>query len=201
VLNNLPQDSMEKQTTHYALGAASYAGSGGVLPQTWWDSTAELRPLRELHVAIRTGNAHDHRLPNAAMAAAQETKIRDYLKAGNAAQPLGRKRFRIRTRLRSRFGAVGVGRRGERRCCPDESHKLISMVHYDADITSIPGAQGDSDVSKTAKLLMGIAGSSSLAEVQPFCWDFFWAAGGRFTAWPAEDRSLRYTKRSSSGLI
>ncbi len=32
ILMDLPQTALEKQTTHYALGVASYAGSGGVLP-------------------------------------------------------------------------------------------------------------------------------------------------------------------------
>ena len=32
ILAYLPQDSLDKQTTHYALGPAGYAGSGGVLP-------------------------------------------------------------------------------------------------------------------------------------------------------------------------
>src|SRR6185437_13763685 len=32
ILSVLPQDSLEKQTTHFAQGPAGYAGSGGVLP-------------------------------------------------------------------------------------------------------------------------------------------------------------------------
>ena len=32
ILANLPQPSLDKQTTHYALGPAGYAGAGGVLP-------------------------------------------------------------------------------------------------------------------------------------------------------------------------
>jgi hypothetical protein len=32
ILANLPQASLQKQTMHYALGPASYAGAGGVLP-------------------------------------------------------------------------------------------------------------------------------------------------------------------------
>jgi hypothetical protein len=42
---------------------------------------------------------------------------------------------------------------------PEESHKLLEMVHYESDIISLPHtAGGDSEVSKTAKLLIGIAG-------------------------------------------
>ena len=32
ILSNLPSDSLDGQTTHYALGPVGYAGSGGVLP-------------------------------------------------------------------------------------------------------------------------------------------------------------------------
>jgi hypothetical protein len=39
---------------------------------------------------------------------------------------------------------------------PDESHKLIEMVHYEADLTAIPQPT-DSEIKKTARLLFGIA--------------------------------------------
>jgi len=39
---------------------------------------------------------------------------------------------------------------------PDESHKLLASVHYESDLVSIP-QPGESEVSKTGKLLMGIA--------------------------------------------
>ena len=40
---------------------------------------------------------------------------------------------------------------------PDESHRLLEMVHYEANIVAMPQA-GAMDVQKTAKLLLGIAG-------------------------------------------
>ena len=39
---------------------------------------------------------------------------------------------------------------------PDESHKLIEMVHYEADLTAIPQPT-DSEVKKTAQILLSIA--------------------------------------------
>ena len=39
---------------------------------------------------------------------------------------------------------------------PDESHKLLAMVHYESDLMSIPQPT-ESEVLKTGKLLMGIA--------------------------------------------
>ena len=38
---------------------------------------------------------------------------------------------------------------------PDESHKLLATVHFDADLTSIPQPM-ESEVLKTGKLLVGI---------------------------------------------
>ncbi len=38
---------------------------------------------------------------------------------------------------------------------PDESHKLLGMVHYESEIMSIPQPT-ESDVSKMGKLLLGI---------------------------------------------
>jgi hypothetical protein len=39
---------------------------------------------------------------------------------------------------------------------PEESHKLLAIVHFDADLMSIPQPT-ESEVSKTSKLLLGIA--------------------------------------------
>jgi hypothetical protein len=38
---------------------------------------------------------------------------------------------------------------------PDESHKLLSTVHYESELMSIPQPT-ESEVSKTGKLLIGI---------------------------------------------
>jgi len=38
---------------------------------------------------------------------------------------------------------------------PDESHKLLAMVHFESDLTSMP-QQTESEVSRTGKLLLGI---------------------------------------------
>ncbi len=40
---------------------------------------------------------------------------------------------------------------------PDESHKLLATVHFEADLISIPQPT-ESEVAKTGKLLMGIVG-------------------------------------------
>jgi hypothetical protein len=39
---------------------------------------------------------------------------------------------------------------------PEESHKLLALVHYESELMSIP-QPGESEALKTGKLLMGIA--------------------------------------------
>jgi hypothetical protein len=39
---------------------------------------------------------------------------------------------------------------------PDDAHRLLESVHYEADMTAIPQPE-ESDVEKTSKLLLGIA--------------------------------------------
>ena len=43
ILANLPKDSLDGQTTHYALGPAGYAGAAACCRRSWWASTAARR--------------------------------------------------------------------------------------------------------------------------------------------------------------
>ena len=67
ILANLPQRSLDKQTMHYALGPAGYAGSGGVLPPdlVGFDRGRRNRN-RRLLLVVGTGHPHPHRLPHSA---------------------------------------------------------------------------------------------------------------------------------------
>jgi hypothetical protein len=157
ILSNLPRASLDGQTTHYAVGPASYAGSGGVLPPelVGFDRGAEAVTA---NYSLRTGPATltiiDYPTPQ--MAAAQESSIRAYLKAGNQAQPSWPKPLQD-----SGMAALEVRRSGplvaivSGDATPDESHKLLATVHFEVDLTSIPQPT-ESDVSKTGKLLLGI---------------------------------------------
>jgi len=157
VLGNLPKASMDAQTTHYAVGPASYAGSGGVLPPELvsFDRGAEAVTA---NYTLRSGQATltiiDYPTPQ--MAAAEETKIRAYIKAGNQAQPPWPKPL-----VDSDLASLEVRRSGplvalvSGDAIPDESHKLLATVHFETDLTSIPQPT-ESDVSKTSKLLLGI---------------------------------------------
>jgi hypothetical protein len=157
VLANLPQGSLDGQTTHYALGPAGYAGSGGVLPAdlAGFDKGAEAVTAK---YTLRSGPATLTILdyPTPQLAAAAESKIREYIKAGSQAQPAWPKAL-----AESDAASLEVRRSGplvalvSGDAIPDESHKLIASVHYDADLISIPQPQ-ESEINKTGRLLLGI---------------------------------------------
>lgn len=158
ILADLPQGSLDGQTTHYAEGPAGYAGGGGVLPPelVGFDRGAEAVTANySLSSGPATLTIIDY--PEPQMAEAQELKIRDYIKAGSKAQPAWPKPLQdsdlasLEVRRSGPLVAVVSGD-----AIPDESHRLLEMVHYEADLTSIPQPT-ESEVTKTAKVLMGIA--------------------------------------------
>jgi hypothetical protein len=159
VLGNLPKDSLDPQTTHYALGTAGYAGSGGVLPPdlVGFDRGAEaVTASYSLRSGAATLTIVDYPTPQ--MAAAQEAKIRAYIKAGNQAQPAWPKPLQDSDQASlevRRSGPLVALVSGD--AVPDESHKLLATVHFEAELTSIPQPT-ESEVQKTSKLLLGIAG-------------------------------------------
>lgn len=158
ILSNLPQTSLDKQTTHYALGPAGYAGADGVLPPelVGFDRGAEAVTA---NYSLRSGPATLTIInyPTPQLAVAQEAKIRSYLNAGSKAQPPWPKplvdsdQASLEVRRSGPLVAVISGD-----AIPDESHKLLQMVHFEDDVTSIPQPHA-SEVAKTGQLLMGIA--------------------------------------------
>jgi hypothetical protein len=180
ILSNLPKDQMDGQTTHYALGPVGYAGSGGVLPPdlVGFDRGAEVvTATYTLRSNPATLTIVDYPTPQ--MAAAQEAKIRAYIKAGSQAQPAWPKPLQD-----SDLASIEVRRSGplvalvSGDAIPEESHKLLATIHYEADITSIPQPGGDSEVAKTAKLLFGIAGLVIIGVSAALLLGFF-LGGGR----------------------
>jgi hypothetical protein len=158
ILASLPKAQLDGQTTHYALGPAGYSGAGGVLPaeMVGFDRGAETVTA---NYSLRSGPATltiiDYPTPQMAMA--QEPQIRAYLKAGSQTQPAWPKPLQD-----SDAASLEVRRSGPMVAImsgdaePEESHKLLAMVHYESDITSIP-QPGESEVAKTSQLLLGIA--------------------------------------------
>jgi len=177
ILANLPKASLDGQTTHYAAGPAGYSGGGGVLPVdlVGFDRGAEAATA---NYTLRSGPATltiiDYPTPQ--MAAAQETKIREYIKAGKQANW-------TKALLDSDQASLEVRRSGplvalvSGDAVPDESHKLLELVHYEADLTSIPQPTV-SEVAKTGKLLIGIAALVIIGASAAILLGFF-LGGGR----------------------
>jgi len=158
ILANLPQGSLDKQTTHFAQGPAGYAGAGGVLPPelVGFDRDAEAVTANySLTSGPATLTLIDYPTPQ--MAEAQEKKIREYIKAGSGAQPAFPKPLRDSDQASLevvRSGPIVALVSGD--AIPDESHKLLAQVHYSAELTRMPQGKDD-EIVKTSRFLMGIA--------------------------------------------
>jgi hypothetical protein len=179
VLANLPQGSLDGQTTHYALGPAGYAGSNGVLPAelVGFDRGAEaVTATYSLRSGPATLTILDYPTPQ--MAAAEETVLRNYIKSGAQAQPPFPKPLADSDQASlevRRSGPLVALVSGD--AIPDESHKLIGVVHYDANLISIPQPV-ESEVNKTGRLLLGIAMIVTVGSVSAILLGFF-LGGGR----------------------
>ncbi len=157
ILALLPHPSLDAQTTHYAMGPAGYAGSGGVLPPSLvgFDKGAEAVTANySLISGPATLTIIDYPTPQ--MAEAQEPVIRAYLKAGSKAQPPWSQPLTVSDQASlevRRSGPLLAVVSGD--AVPDDSHRLLESVHYEADLTAIP-EPAESEVEKTGKLLLGI---------------------------------------------
>jgi len=157
ILASLPPSRRDPETTHYAVGPAGYAGSGGVLPPSLvsFDKGAETVTANySLPSGAATLTLIDYPTPQ--IAHAQVDAIRAYLKAGSKAQPPWPKALMdsdaasLEVRDSGPLVAVVSGD-----AVPDESHRLLESVHYEANLTAIPQPV-QSEIEKTGKLLLGI---------------------------------------------
>ena len=163
ILGNLPQPSLDGQTTHYALGPAGYAGSGGVLPPDLvsFDLGAEaVTATYSLRSGPATLTIIDYPTPQ--LAATQESKIRAYLKAGDPKAGSPGAAPWPKPLADSDQASIEVKRSGplvaivSGDAIPEESHKLLAAVYFESSVTSMPQS-GESEIAKTGKLLLGIA--------------------------------------------
>ncbi len=158
ILVNLPQQKLDGQTTHYAEGPAGYVGSGGVLPPSLVDFDKGAETLTANYSLVSgpaTLTIIDYPTPQ--IAEAKESEIRAYLKAGSKAQPPWPKPLTDsdQASLEVRHsGPLVVLVSGD--AIPDDSHRLLESVHYEASLTAVPQPV-ESEVEKTSKLLLGIA--------------------------------------------
>lgn len=179
ILAYLPQGSLDGQSTHYALGQAGYAGGGGVLPagMVGFDRDAET-VTANYSLASGPATLTIVEYPTPQIAEVQEAAIRNYIKAGSQAQPPWPKPLQD-----SDLASLEVRRSGvlvalvSGDAIPDESHRLLETVHYEANLTSIPQPT-ESDVSKTSRLLLGIAGIVIVGSLAAILLGFF-LGGGR----------------------
>jgi hypothetical protein len=179
ILAALPQNSMDKQTMHYAEGPAGYVGSGGVLPPglVRFDEDAEAVTANySLSSGPATLTLIDYPTPQ--MAEAQVKQIRDYIKEGNKAQLSFPKPLEDSDQVSlevTRSGPIVALVSGD--AIPDESHKLLAQVHYSADLTSMPQGH-ESEVVKTSRFLMGVASLVIIGSSAAILLGFF-LGGGR----------------------
>lgn len=179
ILADLPVAKLDPQTTHYAEGPAGYAGSGGVLPPelVGFDRDAET-VTANYSLASGTATLTIIDYPDPQIAKAQEQKIRAYIAAHSKAQPPFPKPLQdsdqasLEVRSSGPLVAIVSGD-----AIPDESHRLVEMVHYSASLTGIPGG-GRSQIQMTGELLMGIAGLVLIGTVAAILLGFF-LGGGR----------------------
>ena len=163
ILANLPKANLAGQTTHYALGPSGYAGGGGVLPPglVGFDRGAEAVTA---NYTLRSGPATltiiDYPTPQ--LAAAQEARIRGYIDAGKQAGKPAQMGW-SKPLQDSDLASLEVRRSGplvalvSGDAIPEESHRLLATVHYEPNLMSIPQPT-ESEIAKTGRLLMGIAG-------------------------------------------
>jgi len=158
VLQNLPKASQDAQSTHYAVGASGYSASG-VLPAqvVGFDRGAEVATAS---YAMPSGPATltiiDYPTPQ--LAEAMEGQIRAYIQAGSKAQPAWTKALTDSDKASlevRRSGPLVILVSGD--AIPKESHKLLERVHFESDVTNLPRVGGDTEVTRTSKLLLGIA--------------------------------------------
>jgi len=179
ILSFLPTADLQHRTEHYAEGPAGYVEGGGVLPPqiVGFDKDAEtITASYGLSSGPATLTIIEYPTPQ--IAQAQEKTIRDYIAAGAKAQPPWTKALND-----SDEASLGVRRSGllvalvSGDAIPDESRRLIDLVHYEADLTAIPQPV-ESEVAKTGQLLMGIAVIVVIGSIAALLLGFF-LGGGR----------------------
>ncbi len=153
----VPTDSLDRQTIHYALGPAGYAGAGGVLPPAvvGFDRGAETVTA---NYSLPSGPATLTIInyPTPQLAAAQEARIRAYIQAGSHAQPAWPKPLQDSDQASlevRRSGPLVALVSGD--AIPTESHRLLESVNYVANIANIP-MPGESQAVLAGRFLTGI---------------------------------------------
>jgi hypothetical protein len=154
----LPQTGLDPLSTRYALGPIGYARGGGVLPSSLIDFTKGAEVITAQY-SNRDGSGAltiiDYPTPQ--LAAERGKAIAAFLAAGKATAPEWSSALAesspdaLQTRRSGPLLAISSGS-----FTADAAHKLLSDVNYTADITWNHTQGAVSEVSKTARLLIGI---------------------------------------------
>jgi hypothetical protein len=156
--------TLEPLSTHYSLGPAGYARSGGVLPPAL---VGFERGAETLSAAYSSHNGDGTltliNYPTPQLAAERQRAIDAFLKAGNSTQaawPQALADSAAQSLLCRRSGPIVAVTSGS---LPEpEARKLITQVNYLAEVTWNDPKGYTSEVTRTARLLLNIAVLSAI---------------------------------------
>jgi hypothetical protein len=155
----LPQPGLDPQSTRYALGPIGYLRGGGLLPPTLIDFNRGAEVLTAQY-SIHDGGDGSLTLieyPTPQLAADRARAVAAFLAAGNtpasqwSAQLASSSPAALQSRRSGPLLAISSGGFSS-----EAARKLISSVNYSADVTWNHPQGYVSEVSKTARLLVGI---------------------------------------------
>ena len=148
-------------------GRRTAAGAGGFRPRRRGRD-------RQLHAALEPGHADHHRLSHAAdgrRAGDENSRLHQGRQTGAAGLAQAADGLRPASLEVRRSGPLVALVSGD--AIPDESHKLLATVHYEADLTSIPQPTEIGGAQRPRKLLLGIAGLVIIGASAAFLLGFF----------------------------
>ncbi len=147
----LPTDGLEAQSVHYAIGPAGYAAGGAPLPESVVDFSRDAEVVTaRYHTASGTGTLTLLSYPTPQIAGSRQQAIAALLKSGAPPLTVGDPALVV-----ERIGPLVAFTSGS--FTANEAHALIRGVHLDEMITINHPEGYISEVSKAAKLLLGIA--------------------------------------------
>jgi hypothetical protein len=155
----LPQTGLDPQSTRYALGPIGYVRGGGLLPPSLVDFNRGAEVLTAQY-SIHDGGDGSLTLidyPTPQLAANRASAVAAFLTAGNTAgaqwttELAAGSPAALQSRRSGPLLAISCGS-----FSAEAARRLISSVNYNADVTWNHPQGYVSEVSKTAKLLVGI---------------------------------------------
>ena len=179
----LPQLGLDPQSTRYALGPIGYVRGGGLLPPSLVDFNRGAEVITAQYSSREGGDGSltliDYPTPQ--LAAYRARAVAAFLAAGNTAgaqwttQLAESSPAALQSRRSGPLLAVSSGTFSS-----DAAHKLISGVNYSADVTWNHPQGYVSEVSKTARLLVGILSLTAILGGTALLLGIFFGGGRAF---------------------